>query len=122
MIEIYSLNELSGSGQTSASGETDLKTNTEVIVYINYQKGDEASLDVSFEVFEQNCNDWFPLQVDTGFNMQNYSLSFQVTGKYRIVIPVASSEEKIKVNAVLNGSAANPGTATIWVVPNHYRN
>ena len=120
MITIYDKNkDILGQDPVSAIGIV----NTErqwCIVYINYHtKGTETSLQISFQIQESIIGLFFDLQVDDGTQIVSYVRDLQ-PGTYRIPLPIAKNEDRLKVIAKFTGDTTSPGSADIWVIPSYY--
>lgn len=115
MIQIYDYKiNLIGEGDESAQGSIPSKST--VVIYIDYTKGDEENLTLTFDVYEKRIDDWYPLQYeDSVETVATYKKIFSDSGKYRIMIPIAENEELLRLNAILvNGSS---GTVKITLIP-----
>jgi len=118
MIRIYDFkNNLLDEGDTSAKGSVPSKST--IVIYVNYIKGDEINLILTFDVYEKRLDDWYPMQYeDTPETVKNYKKVFSKSGKYRIMIPIAENEELLRVNCKFSGGTINsPGDAKITLIP-----
>ena len=116
MINIYNhLSHIINSGNTTAT--VDMKTigQTTLLIYVDYIKGTETDLKLSFEVFHKRIGQWFPLQIENGTSIYDYIITLTDAGKYRIPIAVAFCEDKLRITAALEGDLTTPGSADIWV-------
>ena len=116
MIRFYSYKKELVFETTEEQGYADFYTKKTVIAYINYQKGNEEKLTLNFQVYESRLDDWYPLQFDDGDKgVVTYSKELTESGKYRLVLPTADNEEKIRIIAETEGDTNN--LVEIYVFP-----
>ena len=115
MIQIYDFkNNLLGEGDASAQGSVPSKST--VVIYIDYTKGDETDLTMTFDVYEKRLDDWYPMQYeDSSETVAIYKKVLSNSGKYRIMIPIAENEDLLRVNCTFTSGSS--GTAKITLIP-----
>jgi len=121
MIKFYNnVGELVGEYSSRASQEFE-SHHRELIIYINYKnKGTENSFNISFDVFDEKLDDFYPIQYDDGSQIITYNRDLLV-GKYRIPLEVKENEKKVRINIVPNGDSTNIGDIDIRVAVIYYK-
>jgi len=121
MIYIYARNNLLiNSGDISVEGAIETGKKDTIMVYIEYTKGTEDNITVSFEKYEKSIDKWFPVQQDDGNSIVNYERTLN-EGLYNIPIPVGKNEEKFKIKVKMNGNTSATGTVNVWLIPEDTR-
>jgi len=97
----------------------DINTKVTCIIYIDYTKGDEDNLTITFDAYVQQLDDFFPLMYeDTSTTVTRIKKELSDSGKYRLVAAVGENEKQLRVNAQFaNLNGGNAGTATVTIVP-----
>jgi len=84
-----------------------------LVIYMDYEKGSEDKLTMTFEVLEKTTGNWYPLQYeDSPTTVADYYKEFSKSGKYRLMIPIAENEEKLKINL-----SNTDGNVIIYAIP-----
>jgi len=121
MINFYNYKNKLVAQYNADQGSAEFYTKRPVVVYINYQKDGEDSVDLTFDFYESTLNDWFPYQIDNQSDntINTYKKTLTTSGKYRLIIPPTSNEEKVRSNVTFNitDSSANAGTIDVYVFP-----
>jgi len=116
MIQVFNKNgEKIAESDSSISVEIE-NSRRDCMVYIDYIKGSEDSITVSFGAKEVTTGKIFPIQQDDGSKLINYERILD-RGKYRIYIPMAENEEALQVNITMNGDLSSEGNVKVWVIP-----
>lgn len=70
-----------------------------VIAYIDFTKnGDTLVISTSFNDDTIDTNFYTQIYLDGSFDLQNYTININSTGKYRIPIPIAANEDSVKLS------------------------
>ena len=117
MVNIYGPTGLLVSGATAASASVSTERASVVLVYVDYTRGSEDGIRLSFEARSDLVGASFPIQREVGGQIKNYEPTITDSGKLRIPIPVGESEDDLIVGVSFDGSVASPGSAHVWVVP-----
>ena len=116
MIQVFDKNgNKIAESNSSISVEVE-NSRRDCMVYIDYTKGSEDSITVSFGAKEIITGEIFPIQQDDGSNLVEYKRTLSA-GKYRIYLPMAQNEEALQVNISMNGDLSSEGTVKVWVIP-----
>ena len=87
------------------------------ILYLDYTKGSESSLEIKLEyALQWNTPKVFYQEsiMDIGSQIVTpYVITISVSGKYRIPLPVGIQEDQIKISVRGVGSVAAPGSVTL---------
>ena len=150
-IQDYNKTVLAQGGSDGSIVQGEISTNRACVIYIDYNKGDETSLTLTFDVYFDRIDDYYPITsenssvvpVNISADSETSADTYQTasilvklssddsnssslepltkvitkSGKYRLIIPVADNEDKLRVNAQLVGTASNSGSALITISP-----
>ena len=86
-----------------------------VILYIDYIKNDNTSFDISYDVFNEKTDKWYPIQEDVG-TITVYKRIISDEGKYRLIVPISESERAFRVNIELSGGVPD---LEIYAIPDY---
>jgi len=122
MVTIKTWSQNSGwaetTGTTSATGIQKNPKKEYLILYVDYVKGDEASLDISFSYKDVTIVDkTFKMSRLEGDRVEEMHMYLDKTGTYVIPVPMPISAQMLYINASLAYAGASPGTANLWVKP-----
>ncbi len=112
-------------GKTLAEGGDDgavvsgeINTRIINIIYVQYSKGDEESLTLTFDSYNRLLDDYYPIMFeDSAETVAPIRKVLSESGKYRLIMTMADNENRLRVNALLSNISGTPGTATIVISP-----
>lgn len=120
-LDTYILNEASLDTDVNISVVQDHYGVDVVTIYLDYQKGDEDSLSLTFEteLFNNESNKFYNVSYLNGDGVVvPRSMAIQSSGRYRIPVAVSVREKKLKINfAMTGGTDGNRGTVEAYVHP-----
>ena len=93
----------------------------ELLVFIQYEKGDEVYLELDFSFIDKDIG-----TIDFAFSkLENsmiipYKILQDKSITALVPVPLSKSIELLKVTATLVGGGSNSGTATIWMKPSYF--
>ena len=87
-----------------------------IVVYIQYEKGSEDEVDLTFEAYQASLDEWFPIQYeDSAETVANVVKKIGASGKYRLLIATAECESQLRVTATMVNGV--DGNVKIYLVP-----
>ena len=116
----YHKNQLASGGNDGSVISGDFGTRVAGAFYIDYTKGNEKDLKITFDAYFKYVDAWYPISYDTqDSSITPISKTLSESGKYRIEIPVFANETIIRINAVLEDitDSSKAGTANIMIAP-----
>ena len=119
-IQDYHKLQIATGGDDGSVVSGGLDTRIAGTFYIEYTKGDEADLKITFDTFFRYLEEWFPVFIDSDdTSMTPLSKSLDASGNYKIDVPVMACENKIRIDAQFENIPSNgtAGTAVITIVP-----
>ena len=93
----------------------------ELLIFIQYEKGDEVYLELDFSFIDKDIG-----TIDFAFSkLENsmiipYKILQDKSITALVPVPLSKSIELLKVTATLVGGGSNAGTATIWMKPSYF--
>ena len=110
MITIQNINKniLASGGDSGEVVQGEIKTRSPCVIYINYTKGNESSLELSFEVYFDKLNDYYPIMLEN-----SSAIPLSVAGDYDTNNTYQSASVLVKLSPDDNGSSLEPLTKTI---------
>ena len=112
------LKVLAAGGDDGSLVSGELGTRVTCVLYVNYTKGDEDNLTITFDAMYSPLGDFYPIMFeDSPESVAPIVKKIDASGKYRLLITLADNESRLRVNAQLVNSSSSPGTAEIVVVP-----
>ena len=93
----------------------------ELLVFIQYEKGDEVYLELDFSFIDKDIG-----TIDFAFSkLENsmiipYKILQDKSITALVPVPVSKSIELLKVTVTLVGGGNNAGTAIIWMKPSYF--
>ena len=117
-IQNYKKEVLGSGGDDGSVVQGAVNTRLTCLVYINYNKGSEDNLTLTFDSYFRFLDEYYPIMYeDSATTVTRVKKIFNKSGKYRVLITLGDNENNIRVNAIFNNAGDNPGTAIITPVP-----
>jgi len=110
MITIQDLNKniLARGGSKGGIVQGEIKTRNPCVIYIDYTKGDENSLELTFDVYFDKLDDYYPIMLEN-----SSAIPLSVAGDYDTNNTYQSASVLVKLTPDDNGSSIEPLTKTI---------
>ena len=124
MITLYLWNGKTGwssiSGTTTVSSEQKTYRREEILLFVQYERGDEAYLEMTFKFIDNDIGTEFEFAKLENSIVRPYVVILDESANRVIPIPVVTCVEYLKVEANLVGASTSEGVVNIWIKPNYY--
>jgi len=111
-------NVLAEGGDDGATVSGEINTKITNVIYVDYNKGDEDGLNLTFDSYNKSLDSYYPIMYeDSAETVTPIKKVLSNSGKYRLLMTIAECENRLKVNVTFNNITGTPGTATVTIVP-----
>lgn len=110
-----SITALNGSLIDTNKIEYDVKFNTILYLYVKYTKGDETSIDITFQVYDENnplSEEFYIIERKTDKTIEKYKFILTESGNY--IIPCPSPESAEFITIVIDYTGGSSGDIQIF--------
>ena len=117
-IQDHHKNILGQGGDDGSVVQGAINARVTCILYIDYDKGGEDGLDLTFDEYFKYLDSYYPLMYeDSDTSVARIEKKLNDSGKYRILIALGDSGTKMRVNAQFINNSDSDGNALITVAP-----